>query len=131
MYSETEIAELRQLIRDAKLSVPERFDAFSDWELAKICNGWGPDSWPHIFRWLLTKTAGKYAVLALPHDVRFEFKVGTLEEANKEFWKNAKRIWLFYYGWKGVFNLKAVNELLVLLACYRVLQIASKSAWED
>ena len=131
MYDETEIAEFRQLIKKAGFSVPKGFDAFSNWELTKICNGWGPDSWPRFFRWLLTKKAGKYAVIALPHDVRFEFKIGTLKEANKEFWKNAKKLWQYYYGWKGVLNLKAVKELLELRACYRILRIASKHAWED
>ena len=131
MYTEDQIAAFRIFIKDAGLSVPMVFDCLTDRELAAICNGWGPDSWPLILRKHLTGIAGYYEVLAIPHDIRFEFKDGSFRQANKEFWINARKLWFRKHGCKGIWRFRALKELILLFGCYIVLQTFGRSAWED
>lgn len=131
MYTEEDIARFRQEIAAFGLHAPFALTQLSDFELTHICNGWGPDSWPERARAFLTKLAGRYAVLHVPHDVRYELKVGTRKEADQEFWINGKKLWVAHWGWKAIFHKQAWIELIALRGAYNVLRAFSKSAWED
>lgn len=131
MFTEEDIARFRQQIADYNLQAPYVLGQLSDFELTKICNGWGPDSWPEKLRAALTQIAGVYAVIHVPHDVRYEFHLGSREEADAEFWQNGKKIWLARWGWRALYRKQAWVEFLALRAAYNALRLFSKSAWED
>ena len=131
MFTEEDIARFRQQIADYNLQAPYVLGQLSDFELTKICNGWGPDSWPEIIRKALTALAGEYAVIHVPHDVRYEFHVGTQKSADCEFWTNGKKIWRKRWGWRGYFYKQAWIELIALRAAYRALCAFGSKAWEE
>ena len=130
MFTLDNIARFREEIKFYKLSAPVELLNLTDAELLAICNGWGPDSWPRQLRKALTKLAGAYAVLHVPHDVRYEFKLGGREVADREFYDNALRIWRVRWGWQRWIRPAAIAERAKLYLCYRALAAFSREAWE-
>lgn len=130
LYTEEDIARFRAEIEFYGLSAPAVLAQLSDFELTRICNGWGPDDCPRNIRRILTAIAGCYAVLAVPHDVRFKFKIGTRQAADLEFYQNGIKIWKKRWGWKRFIKFEALKEFIRLRGVYRALQLFSKNAWE-
>jgi hypothetical protein len=131
IFSDVDIRNFREEIARYKLSAPFKLGKMTNFELLKVCNGWGPDSWPEKLRAALTRLSGVYAVIHVPHDVRYEFHLGSREEADAEFWQNGKKIWLARWGWHALYRKQAWIEFLALRAAYNALRLFSKSAWED
>lgn len=130
MFSVEDIAKFREIIALYELNYPEVMDHMSDYEIATIANGIGPDSWPQGLRKITTQLFGPYAVIHIPHDIRYEQHIGTREEADREFYDNALKIWRFRWGiWRWV-KLSAWRERLKLYAVYRLLVRFAKKAWE-
>ncbi len=71
------VRALRSEIKRMNLSRQPAFDNMSDYELAKIYNGYGPDSWPVAIRDAVTWCYDNWEVLALIHDLDFHLSDGT------------------------------------------------------
>ncbi len=130
MYTEEEIRRFLAEIEFYELNTPVILKQLSLFELTKICNGWGSDSWPRPLRKALSRIAGAYDVLAIPHDVRFEFKEGSAELADAEFYWNGKKIWRKRWKFSRFWNPYAWYEFWKLRAAYKALTIFSRIAWE-
>ena len=72
-----EVVAIRKEVVRLNLSRPPHFDALTDIDLAKIYNGYGPDSWPEAIRDAVTWFYRHWVVLAIIHDVDFHFSDGT------------------------------------------------------
>jgi hypothetical protein len=131
IFNAEDIARFRELIKMYELRYPEVMDKMSDFEIAAIANGIGPDSWPKALRKLATQLFGPYAVIHVPHDIRYEQHIGTRQEADKEFYSNAIKIWNARWGLPGWFQKVALIERVNLYLAYRLLVRFAKKAWED
>ena len=72
-----DVVAIRKEVERINLSRPPHFDALTDIDLAKIYNGYGPDSWPAAIRAAVTWIYRHWKTLALIHDVDFHFSDGT------------------------------------------------------
>lgn len=131
MFNAEDVAAFREEIKQYGLDYPEAMDRMSDFEIAAIINGIGPDSWPTALRKLATQLFGPYAVIHVPHDIRYEQHIGTRQEADKEFYSNAIKIWNARWGLPGWFQKSALVERINLYLAYRLLVRFAKKAWED
>ena len=131
MWTEEDIKRFLELIEFYQLEYPVEMNQMSIFELRSICNGIGPDNWPDELRKISTMLFGPYAVLHVPHDVRFEKKIGTREQADREFYDNGIRIWKIRWGAWRYFSWQAIKEWLTLRAAYKLLSQFSKKAWES
>lgn len=130
MYSEEEIGKLLEEVAHYDLSYPPELKELTLSELAEVCTGWGPDSWNTSLRKILTILAGPYAVLHVPHDVRYQFKLGSREEADREFYENGLKIWRARWSSLWVIRWQALKERVALYAAYQLLKRFSTNAWE-
>lgn len=131
MFSVEDIAKFREIIHLCDLSYPEVMDHLTDYEIAAIANGIGPDSWPQALRKIATQLFGPYAAIHVPHDIRYEQHIGSREEADREFYDNAIKIWQARWGvWRWV-RLAALRERVELFLAYRLLVRFAKKAWES
>lgn len=131
MFTAEDVAAFREEIKQYGLDYPEVMDRMSDFEIAAIINGIGPEAWPKALRTLATQLFGPYAVIHVPHDIRYEQHIGTREEADREFYDNAVKIWKTRWGIFGWVNRRALRERLGIFASYRLLVRFAKKAWED
>lgn len=131
MYTEEDIKRFLELIEFYQLEYPVEMNQMSIFELTKICNGIGPDSWPNALRKLATQLFGPYAVIHVPHDVRYDRRIGTRAEADQEFYVNAIKIWIQRWGVLRWVTIAAMRERVKLYVAYRLLVRFAKKAWED
>lgn len=131
MWTEEDIKRFLELIEFYKLDYPVAMNQMSIYELTKICNGIGPDAWPKALRKLATQLFGPYAVIHVPHDVRYDRHIGTRSEADREFYDNAIKIWIQRWGVLRWVTIAALRERVKLYAAYRLLVRFAKKAWED
>ena len=131
IFNAEDIARFRELIQLYNLNYPAVMDKMSDFEIAAIANGIGPESWPKALRKLATQLFGPYAVIHVPHDIRYEQHIGTRQEADREFYDNAIKIWNARWGLPGWFSKSALMERIKLYFAYRLLVRFAKKAWED
>jgi hypothetical protein len=131
MFTAEDIAKFREIIKLYNLSYPDAMNHMNDYEIAAIANGIGPDAWPVALRKLATQLFGPYAVIHVPHDIRYEQHIGTREEADRELYDNSLKIWRKRWGiWRWV-QLAALRERLELYLVYRLLVRFAKKAWES
>lgn len=131
MYSEEEIGKLLEEVAHYDLSYPPELKELTLSDLATVCNGWGPDSWSENARKVVTILAGPYAVIHIPHDVRYEYKIGTREEADREFYDNGLKVWRARWESLWTFRWQALKERVALYVVYRLLKRFSNKNWED
>ena len=131
MFTVSDIRRFRGLIKAFGLAYPKVMDELTDEDLRAVCNGIGPDHWPEELRALSTTLFGPYAVCHVPHDVRYDRKVGTREQADREFYDNSLLIWKFRWGWQRFIAPTAIKERIALWLAYRLLVRFAKKAWED
>lgn len=131
MWTEEDIKRFLELIEFYQLEYPVEMNQMSLFELRSICNGIGPDSWPDELRKLATQLFGPYAVIHVPHDVRYDRRIGTRAEADREFYDNAIKIWIQRWGVLRWVTIAALRERVKLYAAYRLLVRFAKKAWED
>ena len=131
MFSVEDIAKFREIIHLCDLSYPEVMDHLTDYEIAAIANGIGPDSWPQALRKIATQLFGPYAVIHIPHDIRYEQHIGTRAEADREFLDNGLKVWKARWGRLGWVKIDALQERIGLFVAYRLLVRFAKKAWED
>jgi len=82
--TQTEVQILLNRIQARKLNLSGPDEYWNGWsaDLAKICNGYGPDRWPEEARDILTWIYRNMEISSQIHDVRYELSDGT-EEGRK------------------------------------------------
>lgn len=131
MFELAEIARFRREFAFYDLDGPDVLQSLTDEELQAVANGVGPDRYPASVRKALNALAGCYTVISVPHDVRYEFHVGTQAEADSEFYCNALKIHAYRWGWRRWISVPAWKERVLIWAAYKALQQFGDEAWEE
>lgn len=102
MYTLEEIAALRNKCDELKLEGREKLSRYTDEELQVICNGIGPEAFPHGVRSITTSLHPTLEPVAMIHDVEFEGSDGlksTFTEINDRYYTNGITAAEAEYAW--------------------------------
>lgn len=124
-----EIKQLRDEIHFYQLQAPYKLQAMTDEDLQRVCNGMGPSRYPKWVRKALNALAGCYAVISMPHDIRYEYHIGTQEAADIEFYLNGLKIHKYRWGWRRWISPAAWKEKALIKAAYLALYNFGDAAW--
>lgn len=133
-YSEKELGQMRRIAHELGLSAPSLFWKARLATLAKLCNGFGSESFPEPLRKLLDWLYRYYKALAAIHDVDYEMSDGTERKrfrADERFRSNAYIMWRHKYGWSRFVNPKALWERRKLKIAYKMLRLFGSVAWNE
>jgi hypothetical protein len=128
-YTAAEIEELIATARAANLEGVELLESDSPAEIAKLCNGVGPDSWGEEARDIVTKFLHYFEAPAAIHDVAHSKADGSrynFEYNNAVFYNNCMKMSRYYVPWWRPFR-RATCECAAL-GCYKA--VSSPFGWD-
>lgn len=126
--------QMKNIVRSSlhyKLTASSKFwwGAYED--LAKVCNGCGPEDGPNS-RNILTIILQRYAPVWAIHDVDYEFHTCTREEADRRMYDNMIAIWRKDFGfWRWLSFSGIFNRVIVIPAAYTTVSKFGKDAWDN
>jgi hypothetical protein len=92
-----------RMIDGYRLEVPPYWDEMTPQELARVCNGVGPDDWPAWRRRVIGELAPFLVPGSRPHDVRWSRPMTDRQRhvADRELWRNWRRTIRQRLRWKA------------------------------
>ena len=108
-----EIKELKRLAEEFQLENREIIGKYTMCELASICNGIGPDSFPEWLRDCISALHPSLAVVAFIHDIEWHESDGSKEkfaESNARFKRNGYKAAKAGYGWYNPLHYIVMNQ---------------------
>ena len=126
MYTLEEIAALRQKCAELRLEEREILEKYSDAELQKICNGIGPEAFPHGVRSITTSLHPTLEPVAMIHDVEFDESDGlksTFTEVNDRYYTNGCIAAKAEYGWYDL------RRYVVMIQALRHSRLCQLGGW--
>lgn len=129
LYTEYDIVYLKREIRAYSLQIDPDFWKVPNTELARICNGIGPENMSEILRKILTTIYHRYQAAGVAHDYDYEKKKISKTEADTRFYNNMLRIWEQFYGWRR-FLPSGLKERFLIRSAYLAVKNFGDSAWE-
>ena len=126
MYTLEEIAALRLKCEELKLEGREKLSRYTDEELQVICNGIGPEAFPHGVRSITTSLHPTLEPVAMIHDVEFEESDGlksTFTEVNDRYYTNGCIAAKAEYGWYDL------RRYVVMIQALRHSRLCQLGGW--
>ncbi len=108
-----EIKELKRRAESLQLENREIIGKYTMCELASICNGIGPDSFPEWLRDCISALHPSLAVVAFIHDIEWHESDGSEEkfaESNTRFKRNGYKAAKAGYGWYNPLRYIVMNQ---------------------
>jgi len=134
-YTLDEICALRKYWLEAKLEGPEEMRLASDQKWMQVCNGTGPDSWPHGLRYMVSFFREHKRGATASHDFRYELSDGTFDgfkKANREYYANARKEVNYHFPlWKPWLIPHRVREIRKCYTDYVLLKQFGHEAWVE
>lgn len=126
MYTLEEIAAMRQKCEELELEGREKLSRYTDEELQVICNGIGPEAFPHGVRSITTSLHPTLEPVAMIHDVEFEESDGlksTFTEVNDRYYTNGCIAAKAEYGWYDL------RRYVVMIQALRHSRLCQLGGW--
>lgn len=121
-----------RIVDGIRMEVPEWWDALTPEELARCCNGVGPDDWPAWRRRWIGRLAPWMEPASKPHDVRYArpMTAGERAEADGELLRNWRRCvkakvrWRWYDWLIPGRRLERTGRMIVAKLAYETVRLA-------